>query len=218
MNDHVQTQTRLTLIAIMAMFLISSCASNRQVQGYDCASYRYGGLLYEELGYAPGQFWIDKLIEPGYCEPDPRLKGWAAALKLDTDAYTGKVPGQDQIIVTDSELGGARYVVLGKIRWPVFDGVDDYPCTEVALAGRALQIYDNADAVIVSRTQSAPADTPANTFKRMFHRIGVSSTVRIASGVYLNSYSSAPPDYWMTTACAGIAVKFLDNIEPDASE
>ncbi len=217
MNDHVCTQTHRILITFLAMLLISGCASNRK-QGYDCGSYRYGDLLYEELLYGKKWSWIEKLEEPGYCEPDPRLEGWAAALKLDADAYNSKVPGYDKIIVTDSELGGTRYVVLGKIRWPIFDGVDEYSCTEVAIAGRALQIYDNVDAVIVSRTKSAPADTAPNTYKRMFQGIGVSSTVRVEPGVYLNSYSSGPPSNWMTTACSGIAVKFLDNIEPDASE
>lgn len=213
MNNYMHRRFQQILVTLLAILLVSSCASRKQ--GYDCASYRYGDLLYEEIAYFPEHFWTEKLVEPGYCVPDPRLEGWATALKLDIDAYTGQVPEQDRIIVTNSELGGARYVVLGKIRWPVFEGVDGYSCTEEALAGRALQVYDNADAVIVSRSETAPADTTANTFKRMFHNMGVATTIHVGSGIYLSSYSSGPPDYWMTTACGGIAVKFLDKIEPD---
>ena len=204
--------------ALLIVFVVNGCGAIRRAQGkdprYDCADYRYGDLLYEELGHAPDAFWSEKLVEPGYCEPDPKLPGWAAALALDVEAYTGQVPDQDRIIVTDSELGGARYVVLGKIRWPVFDGVDGYSCTEVALAGRALQVYDESDAVIVSRATSAPADTTANAFKRMFSGLSVASTVRVAPGFYFSSYSSGPPDYWMTSACGGIAVQSLDEVEP----
>ncbi|MDG1958154.1 MAG: hypothetical protein P8K76_12830 [Candidatus Binatia bacterium] len=208
--------------SIVLVALVTGCAAIRSMQGkdpeYDCAEYRYGELLYEELVLYPEPFWRENLIKPGYCKEHPLLEGWAFALRQDIDAYFRKVPRQDEVIVTHSELGGANYVVLGKVRWPVFEGADGFACTEGVLAGRALQVFPDADAVIVGQSQSAPADTSGNAWQSMLGSIGSSTTIRMTPSYYLKIDQAHSPDYWMTYACGGIAVRFVAHADAETGE